>query len=45
MPGIAAGHLLMDVRDGLFGLHQLRGHHCQARTRLPGALDLLARVD
>jgi hypothetical protein len=35
----------MDVGDGLFGPHQLGGQRGQPRTRLPGTLDLLARVE
>jgi hypothetical protein len=35
IPGIAASHLVMDAGDGLFGLHQLRGHLSQMRPRLP----------
>jgi hypothetical protein len=43
--GIAASHLVMDAGDGLLGLRQVRGQRSQTRTRLPGALDLLACID
>lgn len=44
-PGIAARHLVMNAGDGLFGLGQLDGHLSQARTCLPGALDILTAAD